>query len=105
MPQARGSSAGVWAQSGVCVSRNMGSLSISGHPYTAPLSQTESSAQGSQFILREGFHPRDFITGRYSPRRVSFQGQMVSTLGRLKGFSLQWPCRARAAAASQIQAA
>lgn len=46
MPQARGSSAGVWAQFGGCVGRNLGCLSIPEHPHTAPLSQAESSAPG-----------------------------------------------------------
>lgn len=78
---------------------------MSEHPHTGPLSQAESSAPGKPVYPERRISSQSFITGRHSPRRVPFQGQMVSTLARLKGFSLQWPCRARAAAASQSQAA
>lgn len=99
LPQARGSSAGVWAlcSLGLCGQEH----GLSEHPHIGPLSQAESSAPGKPVYPERGISSQSFITGRHSPRRVPFQGQMVSTLARLKGSSLQWPCRTRAASESQ----
>lgn len=80
MPQARGSSAGVWAQFGGCVGRNLGCLSIPERPHTAPLSQAESSAPGKPI------HPERRISSRRLHYRQAFPQKDI--LPRADGFHL-----------------
>lgn len=80
MPQTRASSAGVWAQSGVCVGRNMGCLSIPEHSHTAPLSQAESSAPGKPI------HPERGISSQRLHYRQAFPQKSI--LPRADGFHL-----------------
>lgn len=101
MPQARGSSAGVWGQPGVCVGRSVGCLSIPEHPRTTPLSRAESSAPGKpaqpeRGISSQRLHPgQAFPQKSILPRADSFHlGLAPPGCSDPKGFSLQWPCRA-----------
>lgn len=81
MLRARESSAGVWDQPGVYVGRSMGCLSIPEHPRTAPLRQAETSAPGTPAQLKRRISSQRLHPSQAFPRRASFQGQMLSTLG------------------------
>lgn len=82
--------------------RSMGCLSITDHPHSAPLSQSESSAPGKPAQPQRGtpserLHPRQTLPQKsIIPRAASFPlGLAPPGCSDPKRFSPQWPCRAR----------